>query len=385
MTEQAAIKTIEDVKALSKAFEAFTQSTLALEESYRLLEKRAHELSDKLAAKNRELEITGDYLNNILESMSDGVIAVDTEGVVTKFNRGAAVILGFTAEECVGRKFRDLFGREFSPSSGAATVLRSRKGEAVSVAERDTPIAGRDNPCIGFVKVFQDLTEIAALRERVQRMDRLAAVGQMAATVAHEIRNPLGGIRGFASLLARDIPRDDPRARLVEKVLIGVGSLDKVVNDLLEYTRPVELRLRAVACTDLLNAAIACMPPKKVGAIETRIQSGVKVMADPDRMGQVLLNIFINAFESMNGGGKVVVAARADAGTVEIAIGDIGCGIPPELLGSVFSPFFSTKEKGSGLGLAVAAKIVEGHVGSIKVESEPGSGSTFRITLPRAE
>jgi PAS domain S-box-containing protein len=383
--EMPAIKTGEDVKALAKAFDAFTKSTLALEESYRLLESRAHELSDKLAAKNRELELTSDYLNNILESMSDGVIAVDTDGVVTKFNRGAAVILGFAAEECVGRPFRDLFGREFSPATAAGNVLRSRAGEAVCVAERDTPIAGRDRPCIGFVKVFQDLTEIASLRERVQRMDRLAAVGQMAATVAHEIRNPLGGIRGFASLLARDIPPEDPRARLVEKVLIGVGSLDKVVNDLLEYTRPVELRLRAVACRELVNAAIACMAPEKASAIRVSIRNGVKVMADQDRMGQVLLNIFINAFESMEGGGAVNVSARADAGSVEIAISDSGCGIPAEVLGKVFSPFFSTKEKGSGLGLAVAAKIVEGHVGTIKVESEPGKGSTFIIALPRAE
>lgn len=387
MQEQPLSQHGDDVKALARAFEAFTQSTQALEETYRLLEARARELGEKLAAKNRELELTNDYLNNLLESMSDGVVAVDTRGVITKYNRAAEVILGYPAAECVGRLFRDLFGRDFTPLPGESGMyLRARNGDLISITERNAPLAGKDNPCIGYVKVFQDLTEIEALRQRVRRLDRLAAVGEMAATVAHEIRNPLGGVRGFAALLARDIDADDPRSRLVEKILVGVGNLDRVVSELLEYTRPVELNPRPVACYDIVDTAMAYAAPDAGVRLCNNVPRGINVMADPERMVQVLLNMLLNAIQSMGGGaGEVAVDATAEGAAVDIRVADTGCGIAPEHLGRVFSPFFSTKEKGSGLGLAVAAKIVEGHVGTITVSSAPGRGSTFVIRLPRAE
>jgi two-component system sensor histidine kinase AtoS len=208
----------------------------------------------------------------------------------------------------------------------------------------------------------------------------------MAATVAHEIRNPLGGIRGFAALLARDIPPEDPRARLVDKILTGTKNLDRVVNELLEYTRPVDLRLQPASCAELIDAAVSLVeldgrPVRIVNEADTAL----KVLADADKMRQVFLNIVLNAVQSINGGGEVRVTAEAAENTVVIAVSDTGCGMTPEQLGQVFSPFFTTKEKGTGLGLAIAAKIVEGHGGTIGAVSEPGKGSTFSVQLPRTE
>jgi PAS domain S-box-containing protein len=375
-----------DIKALALAFEEFNRTTQTLEEAYRRLEVRVQELDAEVAAKNQELAMATDYMNSILQSMSDGVVAVDTDGVVTTFNRAAAQILGYTAEEAAGRPFRDLFARDFEVADGATSLeLVSKSGVPHLVSERNSPLTDRNQTVIGSVKVFQDLSEIEALRERVRQKDRLAAIGEMAATVAHEIRNPLGGIRGFAALLKRDIPEDDPKARLIEKVLAGTTALDRVVGELLEYTRPLELRLRSTNCLDLIEAALGYL---EFGgrAIELRrdLAPDTHILADPDRIRQVFLNILLNAVQSIEETGEIRVAMRDNGSGVDIDFSDTGAGIANEALDKIFAPFFTTKEKGTGLGLAVAAKIVEAHGGTLTAVSELGIGSTFTVTLPKA-
>ena len=376
-----------DIKTLAEAFQRFTETTRTLEESYRRLENRLEDMDRELTEKNQELAVATDYLNSILEGMSDGVIAVDTHGIMTAFNRVAGEVLGYGREEAVGRSFSEVFGREFGAPPGHLLMeLRAKDGRTISVSERDAPMADRNDERIGALKVFQDLTEIEALREKVQQKDRLAAIGEMAATVAHEIRNPLGGIAGFAALLARDITDDDPRHRLVEKILVGAKHLERVVNELLEYTRPVELRFRTVACSDIVDAALGYVElDGREVQIANAIAGDVLVMADPDKLRQVFLNILLNAVQSIDGSGEIRVTAGADEEAMVIAVSDTGCGMAPEQMGQVFSPFFTTKEKGTGLGLAVAAKIVEGHGGQLTVESEVGEGTVFRVHLPRAE
>ncbi|MCP4645570.1 MAG: PAS domain S-box protein [bacterium] len=372
-----------DVKALAEAFEQFTQTTRAMEESYRRLEARMEELDQELAAKNRELAITSDYLNSTLDSMSDGVIAVDTNNVVTTFNRAAGDILGFGPDDIVGYAFEELFGRTFAVPPGRHVMeLRTKEGRMTPVTEKDAPLSDRANRRIGTVKVFQDLSEIEALREKVRRQDRLAAIGEMAATVAHEIRNPLGGIHGFAALLARDVEAEDPRARLVDKILVGTKELERVVGELLEYTRPMELRTRATVCADLVDAALGYVETGDEVMTENAVDVLLQVHVDPDKMRQAFLNILLNAAQSIEGAGRIRIASNIEDASVVVAVSDTGCGMVPEQLDQAFTPFFTTKEKGTGLGLAVAAKIVEGHGGNIEVESEPGKGSTFRVRLP---
>lgn len=377
-----------DVRALAQAFEVFTRTTRTMEESYRLLEKRVRDLDQELAAKNRELAFTSDYLNYILESMLDGVIAIDTAGTVTAFNHAASNVLGYSAEDAMGRPFRQTFGREFGAAQGRHRLMEftTKTGKRVPVSERDSPLSDRSGRRIGMVKVFHDLSEVEALREQVRRKDRLAAIGEMAATVAHEIRNPLGGIRGFAALLARDFDENDPRKRLIEKILIGTKNLDRVVNELLEYTRPVELRLRSTPCADLVDAAIGYLEVgERTITIENLVPQGVHVLADPDKMRQVLLNILLNAVQSIEDRGEIHVRCATSENAVTLVITDTGCGMTPEQLEQVFSPFYTTKEKGTGLGLAVAAKIVEGHGGWLRAESEWGKGATLLVCLSKAE
>ena len=375
----------ENMRALAEAFEEFTRTTRAMEESYRLLEGRIRELDRELAEKNRELALTSDYLNSILESMSDGVVAVDIDGVVTAFNHAANHVLGFEAHEVVGRSFRQVFNREFAAPPGRQVMeWRARDGRLVTVSERDSPMSDREGRRIGTVKVFQDLTEIRELRTKIRRKDRLAALGEMAATVAHEIRNPLGGISGFAALLARELRHDEPRARLVDKIILGAKDLERLVNGLLEYTRPIQLRLRLTNCADLVDAAIGFIeldgrPIQIINAVDPDIQ----IMADPDRLRQVFLNILLNAVESIEESGQIRVSDHIEDDAIVVAFADTGCGMTPEQLERVFSPFFTTKEKGTGLGLAIAAQIVEVHGGRLDAASERGKGSTFFVRLPR--
>jgi len=386
MTQPA--KTSEaDLAALVTAIDALTQTSRTMEEAYRRLEARVTELDKELADKNRELALTSDYLSNLLESMSDGVVAVDNAGVITRFNRAATAILGYTAEEAVGRPFQEVFDRDFAaPKNPGAQELRTRSGREAPLSERDSPMADRAGNRVGSVKTFQDLSELIALREQVRQMDRLAAIGEMAATVAHEIRNPLGGIRGFAAFLSQDIPEDDPRRRLVDKIEVGAKSLDKVVNGLLEYTRPVELNLKPMGAASLVDAALGFVTrdPERVSVVNS-ISPELRVLADPDNVRQVFLNILLNAVQSMDGAGRIDIGAEAESGDVTLSFRDTGPGIPEEELARVFSPFFTTKEKGTGLGLAVCAKIIEGHGGQLRAESKVGEGATFYVRLPRAE
>lgn len=377
---------LTDIRALQQALVAFTQTTRSMEEAYRRLESRIAELDRELESKNRELAFTTEYLSNLLESMSDGVVAVDTENVVTRFNRAAGVILGYAPSEVVGKVFPEVFGRDFAaPRFPGAMGLRAKSGRVVPVSERDSVVEGQ-NKRLGSVKTFQDLSELIALREQLRQIDRLAAVGEMAATVAHEIRNPLGGIRGFAAFLAQDIPPEDPRRRLVDKINDGVRSLDRVVTELLEYTRPVDLCLRPSSCAAIVQSALGFLhyDAKRV-AILTEIEPGLRILADAEKLKQVVLNILLNAVQSITGSGEIHIRAEGDTSQVAVSFSDTGCGMKPEQIEKIFSPFFTTKEKGTGLGLAFCAKIVEGHGGDIEAVSEPGKGSTITVKLPRCE
>jgi PAS domain S-box-containing protein len=375
------------IAALSHALDVFTESSRRMEEAYLALRERVAQLDQQLQEKNHQLEVTSDYLASLLESISDGVIAVDTNECITHFNRAACGILGFEASEVIGARFDDVFGRAFRlPLMAGQGALRARSGRQVMVNERDSTVAGSDGARLGQVKTFQDLSELHALREQVRQVDRLAAIGEMAASVAHEIRNPLGGIRGFTAFLLSDLPPEDSRRRMVEKIDIGARSLERVVNELLDYTRPVELHPRPVPVAGLVEAATAYLDVPEGVCLECTIDPGLRVWADADKLRQVLINVLLNGFQSLGGArGMVHAGATGDDERVVITIRDTGCGIAPEDMERIFSPFYTTKEKGTGLGLAVCAKIIEGHGGAITAESTPGEGTAIHIRLPRAE
>ena len=411
---------VQPAENLAEVLQAFNESTEKLQSSYNTLQTRFGELNLDLERKNTELnrrvaEISEikDYLNSILQSATDGVIAVDMEYRITTFNRAAERITGLQASDVVGLRFGECFETDFGvdlgnvpgdSSSASPYVLRDMqvKGREAFPVKESTSLTRSGNGAVtGAVKVIEDLTELRELEQQARRQDRLAALGQMAATVAHEIRNPLGGIEGFASLLTRDFEEGDPRLKLVTKILEGARSLNRVVSELLMFTRPIKCDFRRVEVAAAIEGAMGFVleniETSNVRFCKDLGRAPLYVRGDDEQLKRALLNLMLNAKQAMPSGGDLEVkcqkrslpkAAQQMLGEglsgnwVEIAIKDSGPGLEESEIPLIFNPFFTTKEKGTGLGLAIATKIVEAHRGQITASNSPEGGAVFTISLP---
>lgn len=242
-------------------------------------------------------------------------------------------------------------------------------------------------------------TEVHRLRVELEnknrelaRRERLAALGEMAAGLAHEIRNPLGGIQLFAGLLVRDLVElPKPRA-LAEKIKKGVNSLESIVSDILAFAGQNEPRFAEVELTHLIQEsiemAVGAMEENGAGVRWLRDETGaddLMIEADPYQLQQALLNLLKNAAEAAGRGGCVDISTKLDGDQVTLVIADNGEGIPADLLDRIFNPFFTTKDKGTGLGLAIVHRIIEAHGGSIRASNRESGGAIFSLSLPRRQ
>lgn len=228
--------------------------------------------------------------------------------------------------------------------------------------------------------------------EQMRRADRLASVGEMAAGIAHEIKNPLAGITGVIQVLKKDLPHGDPKRAVYEEIVTQVERLDKAVRNLLSFARPQEPRMKQVDINEQIEKVLDFLAPQfaKNGIkSERRLAPDIPWLSlDPDLIQQSLLNMFLNAVQAMPNGGKLTVETQAKTptdlrnGYVEVVVSDTGKGISPDNLGKIFSPFFTTRQQGTGLGLSITQRIVEQHKGELTVTSQPGKGAVFTITLP---
>jgi signal transduction histidine kinase len=242
---------------------------------------------------------------------------------------------------------------------------------------------------LGAVEVSTDLTVKKQMQRQIQHARTLAALGEMAATVAHEIRNPLGGIGGFAGLLLRDLEPGDKRRVLVDRIVHGVASLNKIVSNLLVYTRPLELQLCKVELIGWLEEILGAVEADvSAGARKVRIERRfgfprLEALLDPEKMQQVILNLLVNASQAYGDGeGVVTVEAVLDENDfLLLGVEDRGPGIPEAIREQIFNPFFTTKQQGTGLGLAIVQRIVDLHGGRIEAKSREGGPTRFEIRL----
>jgi two-component system NtrC family sensor kinase len=239
-------------------------------------------------------------------------------------------------------------------------------------------------------KVWARTTELARMQARMAQSERLASIGVLAAGVAHEINNPLGGILALTALTLEDLPAGDARRANLEEVVRQTRRCGEIVKHLLEYSRQHRVSAEAVDLNELLEKTLALLERQSIFLnvrVERRLEPGLPtVVADRSQLQQVFVNILINAVQAMDERGTVAVATRLDPSRGEVALTfrDTGCGIPAEQLDRIFDPFFTTKEsgQGTGLGLSIAYGIVSRHQGTITVESTPGEGTTFTVRLP---
>jgi two-component system sensor histidine kinase HydH len=341
------------------------------------------------------------FSDNVVENVPIGLIALDHLGNIAAFNKDAASILQLTTTEVIGQAARKLL-----PAKLLEQIKDSRSQDDIIEKEIECTIADRktipleiaatsikdeDDVFVGNILLFKDLTEVRALRREVARSQRLASVGRLAAGVAHEIRNPLSSIKGFATYFKERYP-DRPADQQTADIMIQeVDRLNRVVGQLLEFARPVPVKPKPFALQKLMDDSIKLVSEQAANkniSIQARNNARVdEVQIDPDRINQVLLNLYLNAIDAMEKGGElnVEIFCEGQRRNVVIQVSDNGHGISREELSKIFEPYFTTKSTGTGLGLAIAHNIVEAMGGKITVESDGQAGTIFRVILPNSE
>jgi PAS domain S-box-containing protein len=398
--------------SLQKAFADFQARADRLSSAYAGMQEDFKKVNIELDRKNAELERSlavqeeiQTHLNSILESMDNGVIGVDVVGTITHFNRAASEITGHDSAAATGRPYAEIFGAAGDGEQSLLHVLRTAKplkrsekviwhkdGHPVPVSFQTAMLTDRNGTPLGAVEIFSDITKIKALEGEMQQARTMAALGEMSAAVAHEIRNPLGAMGMWAELLERDLSPDDNRSQTLKKIIEGLSRLNKIVSNLLVYTRPIKAEFRKVQLEAILQEVVdfAEIEIERLGRdIVVRKEwdpaGRTPVLVDPEKIEQVVMNLCVNAMQAMPQGGELSVAIEQPSGSNEFAcfsVRDTGVGIDKAEVSKIFDPFYTTKENGTGLGLAIVKKFVEYHSGHIDVKSAPKQGATFRIFLP---
>ena len=335
---------------------------------------------------------------DIVRSLSSGLVTVDLDGKLLTINQTASDLLGVEPDRAVGRPVDELMPGMAARLAALATRGRLRRSDLV-VPPREgkrgrtlgisvSPLRDVGDAVIGRVINFSDLTELRTLEETMRRAERLATVGQLAAGIAHEIRNPLASISGSIELLGQAPQVSEEDKALMTIVLREIDRLNTLVGELLDYANPRPPHLVEFDLTELLVETLQVVrQDRSWGGVKVQAElpeEPLRVVADPAKLRQVAWNLVRNAIEAVTAGlGQVVVRARGDAEQVVVEVEDDGPGIAPDQLGRIFDPFFTTKKHGTGLGLATCHGIVAEHGGTLTVESTPGQGSRFVVTLPR--
>jgi two-component system sensor histidine kinase HydH len=341
------------------------------------------------------------FSDNVVENVPIGLLALDHQGKIAAFNRGAETILQLSAPQVIGQAADRVIPSgllaEINHSKNQADVIEKEieckiaDGKMVPLEIGASSLKDENDVFLGNVLLFKDLTEVRTLRREVARSQRLASVGRLAAGVAHEIRNPLSSIKGFATYFKQRYP-DRPEDQQTADIMIQeVDRLNRVVGQLLEFAKPVPVKPKPVSLQALLDDSIKLIRDRAAEkGISIRTQNNAQadeVRIDPDRINQVLLNLYLNAIDSMEKGGelKVEISSDGQPRDVVIQVSDTGHGVSREDLSRIFEPYFTTKSTGTGLGLAIAHNIVEAMGGKITVESEKEVGTTFTVALPNSE
>ena len=349
------------------------------------------------------------FFRNMVTSMRNGVMAILRDGRLAAINGEAYRILGIDpSPDHIGRPFSELlhehpdllrvFAGAFDASHLPNRAELRLKPSGTVVGYTLSLVRDDHDRMVGAARFFKDLTLVEQAEERERLRDRLAALGEMAAMIAHEVKNPLASIEVMAGLLRRQLPdRADLKAMLGD-IITEAKMANAIVLEVLEFVRPIRLQVDHTSLATVIREAV----PLAEGLIprrDTRVDIDVPpdlplIVGDPHQLCQVITNLLINALEALGGRGQIRIRAHerpsveipgadgAQPRSVVVSVSDDGPGIAPDIAERIFNPFFTTKHKGSGLGLAIVRKIVDAHDGRIDVTSTPGAGTTFTLTLP---
>lgn len=337
-----------------------------------------------------------DYTDILVASLPVGLIATDKDGKIRIYNTSAEQILGNTAEDMLGKAPESVLPQELS------FELQSKKVDNTGVEQKEIllsqhglpprnllsiglSVLDREKQFAGHTLLIQDISHIKELEKEVRRNERMAALGKMAAGVAHELRNPLSSIKGLALLLKTRNVGDRKATETADVLVQEVERLNRSIGELLDYTRPFKLEMKIVDIHEVIDKAVSLITMDVESAgVQLFLEGGVghQVKGDQDKLNQVFLNLLLNSLQAMENGGVLKITIAHISDDIVSTIEDSGCGVDESDLPKVFDPYFTTKKGGTGLGLAMSAKIIEEHAGSIEFKSKVGQGTTVKITIP---
>lgn len=360
----------------------------------------------QLRQKVEELNSLTDYLDTILNHISQGIVFIDLEGIVITYNKAAEEALGVEQAKVLFHPFSDFFSDDilgFSLKEALHNrvcpeicfISLSNKNKKIEIEAAPlfilkkvvTPYGSSRVPFEGMVIRLRNITELRRLQTIAARNERLKELGEITARMAHEIRNPLTGIRGFATLLVKDLADKPELQKIASHILEGTESLNTIVTNILNYSRPLQPHFETIDLVPFLEEIKETLQanPDFPKGIQIELYSQNRSMlfsVDPNLLKGALLNLALNSIEAMPNGGCLEIRIMHGEKEFEILVRDTGVGIPAENMEKIFAPFFTTKPAGNGLGLAQVHKVILAHGGTIEVYSVVGEGTTFTIKLP---
>jgi len=348
----------------------------------------------------------------VLENINDGVLALDPAGRISLFNPAAQTMTGISERQGLGKAFATLF-REHQPLVQLVTrcqqqgrtvsdhddiVLTPAPSQPLPVSATASPIYSRRGEQQGVVLILRDQSKGRELEEAIRQADRLSMMSTLAAGLAHEIKNPLGGIKGAAQLLGRELPAEGNLKEYIDVMVKEVERVNGIIEELMDLSRPRSARMGEVDLAGTLQEIVLfqreSVEDRRIGFQMLLDPSIPPIRGDQSLLTRLLLNLVKNAIEAIEDEGEILIATKVASELhlnrpggrpvpfIQISIRDSGKGIPRETLDNIFTPFYTTKTRGTGLGLALCQKIVGEHQGFIKVESTPGEGTCFTVSLP---
>jgi PAS domain S-box-containing protein len=372
------------------------------------------EIAEKMAKKeeaiqrlSQELEDVKNFMDSIIQSIGSGIIITGMNDTISYINRAGERILGYSKEELINKPFGIFSLREkqsdiHSLFDNPDDQDTRKEGWMTRKDQSEFPVGFTMNnhlnvrgEMIGKIVIFRDMTSVYKIQEEILRMDRLVSLGKLSSGIAHELRNPLAGIKTTAQALSEEMSRDDSRREYLSRITKEIDRLNELLKTFFSFAKPQKLNLVHCHVKDIINEIIPFLikeiADKGIHFFENYHAQLPKIKVDKTQMHQAFLNLFLNALQAMPNGGELKMEVKRIASYsldgskqnfVKINISDTGKGIPPHIIHKIFDPFFTTKPKGIGLGLSITYQIIKKHGGTIRVESELGKGTSFVINLP---
>lgn len=392
------------VDLIEQALESFNTASESLKKYYGKLEQRVCEL-------DVELEEERKCLSNILQSLPIGVVVLDMNGKVSNLNQYAVEMIEMGLKEALGKPVKKIVSLsswcflenhadgDCSGDVGLEVEMDRRDGSSLTVLASSSFLKDRNGEISGRLVIFQDVTEFKRLKEQSERNRRLVSMGEMAASIAHEMRNPLGSMELFSSLLRDDLiglaeahpglDKGKDLLKLSEHISSGIKTLSSVLTNMLVFAAQPKPKFKTVLIPDLLNESLKLLSPMiETSSVDVELKGearGLIVLADDELLGQIFLNIIINALQAMKeqkGGTLTIDVSMNGNSAVEISFTDTGVGISKSTSERIFDPFFTTKAKGAGLGLSIVSNLMKAHGGVIEVDGNVGKGATIKLMFP---